>query len=79
MTTVANLESFLGKDIKGNVSAEIHNQPWHQAFQAVLATQGLQAVELPGGIIRVDSPQALAALAEKAIVEELEPGDTIEV
>ncbi len=53
---------ILGKDIKGTVSAEIHNQPWHQAFQAVLQTQGLQAVELPGGIIRVDSPQALAAL-----------------
>jgi type IV pilus assembly protein PilQ len=53
---------ILGKDIKGTVSAEIHNQPWHQAFQAVLATQGLQAVELPGGIIRVDSPQALASL-----------------
>lgn len=53
---------ILGKDIKGTVSAEIHNQPWHQAFQAVLATQGLQAVELPGGIIRVDSPGALASL-----------------
>ncbi|MEO8030610.1 MAG: secretin N-terminal domain-containing protein [Gemmatimonadota bacterium] len=53
---------ILGKDIKGTISAEIHNQPWHQAFQAVLQTQGLQAVELPGGIIRVDSPQALAAL-----------------
>jgi len=53
---------ILGKDIKGTVSAEIKNQPWPAAFQAVLATQGLQAVELPGGIIRVDSPQALAAL-----------------
>ena len=28
----------------------------------MLATQGLQAIELPGGIIRVDSPSALAAL-----------------
>lgn len=53
---------ILGKDIKGQVSAEIKNQPWPQAFQAVLATQGLQAIELAGGIIRVDSPNALAAL-----------------
>ncbi|MGH7701909.1 MAG: secretin N-terminal domain-containing protein, partial [Gemmatimonadales bacterium] len=53
---------ILGKDIKGQVSAEIKNQPWPQAFQAVLATQGLQAIELPGGIIRVDSPAALTAL-----------------
>ena len=53
---------ILGKDIKGEVSAEIKNQPWDQAFQAILATQGLSATEMPGGIIRVDAPAALAAL-----------------
>lgn len=53
---------ILGKDIKGEVTAEIKNQPWDQAFQAILATQGLSATEMAGGIIRVDSPQALAAL-----------------
>jgi type IV pilus assembly protein PilQ len=53
---------ILGKDIKGTVSAEIKNQPWPEAFAAVLATQGLQAIELPGGIIRVDSPGAIASL-----------------
>ena len=52
----------LGKDVKGQVSAEIKNQPWPEAFAAVLATQGLQAIELAGGIIRVDSPGALSAL-----------------
>jgi type IV pilus assembly protein PilQ len=52
----------LGKDIKGEVTAEIKNQPWTEAFAAVLATQGLQAIQLPGGIIRVDSPAALASL-----------------
>jgi type IV pilus assembly protein PilQ len=52
----------LGKDVKGEVTAEIKNQPWTQAFAAVLATQGLQAIEMAGGIIRVDSPAALAAL-----------------
>ncbi|HWA14870.1 MAG TPA: AMIN domain-containing protein, partial [Gemmatimonadales bacterium] len=52
----------LGKDVKGEVTAEIKNQPWTEAFAAVLATQGLQAIELPGGIIRVDAPATLAAL-----------------
>jgi type IV pilus assembly protein PilQ len=52
------------------VNAEIKNQPWPQAFQAVLATQGLSAQEMPGGIIRVDAPSALAAL------DSLEPLET---
>ena len=60
----------LGKDVKGEVNAEIKNQPWPQAFQAVLATQGLSAQEMPGGIIRVDAPSALAAL------DSLEPLET---
>jgi type IV pilus assembly protein PilQ len=61
---------ILGKDIKGEVTAEIKNQPWPQAFAAVLATQGLTAQEMPGGIIRVDAPQVLAAL------DSLEPLET---
>src|SRR5690349_5161152 len=61
---------ILGKDIKGEVNAEIKDQPWPQAFQAVLATQGLSAQEMPGGIIRVDAPSALAAL------DSLEPLET---
>jgi type IV pilus assembly protein PilQ len=61
---------ILGKDIKGEVNAEIKNQPWPQAFQAILATQGLSAQEMSGGIIRVDSPTALAAL------DSLEPLET---
>ena len=52
---------ILGKDIKGEVTAEIRNQPWPQAFQAILAAQGLSAQEMPGGIIRVDNPSALAS------------------
>ncbi len=61
---------ILGKDVKGEVNAEIKNQPWPQAFQAVLATQGLSAQEMTGGIIRVDAPSALAALDS---LEPLEP------
>src|SRR3954453_859266 len=61
---------ILGKDIKGEVSAEIRNQPWPQAFQAVLPAQGLSAQEMGGGIIRVDNPSALASL------DSLEPLET---
>ncbi len=73
---VAGFASFsgrtiiLGKDVKGDVTAEIKNQPWPQAFQAVLATQGLSAQEMSGGIIRVDAPSTLAAL------DSLEPLET---
>jgi type IV pilus assembly protein PilQ len=52
------------------VNAEIRNQPWPQAFQAILASQGLSAQEMPGGIIRVDAPAALAVL------DSLEPLET---
>jgi type IV pilus assembly protein PilQ len=52
---------ILGKDIQGTVTAEIKNQDWDVALNAILASQGLSAQELPGGIIRVDSPIALAA------------------
>jgi type IV pilus assembly protein PilQ len=64
---IANFAAFsgrsiiAGKDIQGTVTAEIKDQPWDFAFNAVLAGQGLAATELPGGIIRVDSRANLAA------------------
>ncbi len=61
---------ILGKDVKGEVTAEVKNQPWPLAFQAVLASQGLSAQEMSGGIIRVDSPGVLSAL------DSLEPLET---
>ena len=73
---VAGFASFsgrtiiLGKDIKGEVTAEVKNQPWPMAFQAVLASQGLSAQEMTGGIIRVDAPSVLSAL------DSLEPLET---
>ena len=51
----------LGKDATGTVTAEVHDQPWDYAFNAILAGQGLGAAELPGGIIRVDSKANLNA------------------
>ncbi len=61
---------ILGKDVKGEVTAEVKNQPWPLAFQAVLASQGLSAQEMSGGIIRVDAPSVLSAL------DSLEPLET---
>jgi len=63
---IANFAAFsgrsiiVGKEITGTVTAEIRDQPWDVAFNAILAGQGLAAIELPGGIIRVDSRQNLA-------------------
>lgn len=53
---------ILGKDIKRTVTATIDDQPWPEAFYAILAAQGLSAQEMPGGIIRVDQPSNLAEI-----------------
>jgi type IV pilus assembly protein PilQ len=50
----------LGKSVQGTVTAEIKNQPWDVAFQAILSSQGLSAIEEESGIIRVDNPAILA-------------------
>jgi type IV pilus assembly protein PilQ len=63
---IANFAAFsgrsiiAGKEVSGTVTAEIKDQPWDVAFFAILAGQGLSAIELPGGIIRVDSKANLA-------------------
>src|SRR5438477_9152101 len=51
---------ILGKDIKGNVTAEVKNQPWDLALNAVLESQGLAVQTLPGGILNVVSKVELA-------------------
>ena len=51
---------ILGKDIKGNVTAEVKNQPWDLAMYAVLESQGLAVKTLPGGILNVVSQAELA-------------------
>src|SRR5258705_8484572 len=51
---------ILGKDIKGNVTAEVKNQPWDLAMNAVLQSQGLAVKTLPGGILTVVSQVELA-------------------
>lgn len=51
----------LGKGVTGTITAEIRNQPWDLAFNAVLESQGLAAQVLPGGIINVQDKKTLAA------------------
>ncbi|MGH7532396.1 MAG: AMIN domain-containing protein, partial [Gemmatimonadales bacterium] len=62
----------LGAGIAGTikVNTEIKNKAWRSAFAAILSANGLSATETPDGIIRVDSPKALAAL------DSLEPLET---
>ena len=53
---------IVGKDVDVTVTNTIRDQPWPQAFNAILGAYGLSVQELPGGILRVDSPRALAEL-----------------
>src|SRR5712692_7881138 len=56
---VAGFAAFSGrtivvsKGITGKVTAEVKNQPWDLAFNAVLASQGLDVQNQPGGILVV--------------------------
>ncbi|HTI04386.1 MAG TPA: AMIN domain-containing protein [Gemmatimonadales bacterium] len=51
---------ILGKDVKGTVTAEVKNQPWDLAMNAVLQSQGLAVKTMPGGILMVVSQLELA-------------------
>lgn len=53
---------LVGPGVDKKVNGTISNQPWEVAFQGILAQQGLSAVEMPGGIIRIDSPGELSKL-----------------
>ncbi len=58
-----------GKGVTGDVTMMIINQPWPYAFEAVLAQQGLSAMEMRGGIIRVDSPGELGKLDSVEVLD----------
>ena len=45
----------VGREVSGLVTAEIIDQPWDVALQAILKSQGLDAKEEASGIITVDS------------------------
>ena len=60
---------ILSKDIKGSVSAEIKNQPWDLAFNAVLEAQGLTVSVLDGGILQVIDKKDLARADSTVPVE----------
>ena len=78
---IAGIAAFSGRTIvvngsvKGEVTAEINNQPWDVALRTILETQGLAAVEEPGtGIIKVDSyVNILAKQATEPLVTRLVP------
>lgn len=53
-----------GSQVSGNVTAEIRDQPWDIALQAILEAHGLAAQEQLSGIIRVDRLQDLNAREE---------------
>jgi type IV pilus assembly protein PilQ len=56
---LANRSIVPGAAVTGLVSAEIRDQPWDEALQAILSSHGLTARELDSGIIRVDNLENL--------------------
>ncbi|OLB15693.1 MAG: hypothetical protein AUH12_07995 [Gemmatimonadetes bacterium 13_2_20CM_69_8] len=72
---VAGFAAFSGrtivvnKGITGAVSAEIKNQPWDLAFNAVLESQGLAVNTLEGGIFQVIDKKDLARADSTVPVE----------
>jgi len=55
-----------GAGVEGVVTADINNQPWDVALEAILSSLGLYAVEERSGIIRV---QSMAAAATRETIE----------
>jgi type IV pilus assembly protein PilQ len=53
-----------GSGVTGAISAEIRDQPWDIAFQAILESNGLAAQEQASGIIRVDRLQDIQQRVE---------------
>lgn len=51
-----------GPNVTGTVSMTVVNNTWPNIFQALLASRGLAAKVMAGGIIRVDAPGELSKL-----------------
>jgi type IV pilus assembly protein PilQ len=72
---VAGFAAFSGrtivvsKGITGTVTAEVKNQPWDLAFNAVLQSQGLDVLTQPGGILVVVDKKDLARADSTVPVE----------
>ena len=49
-----------GNDVTGTISAKIDNQPWDEALDVILQSNGFMATELPSGIVRVDNVESLS-------------------
>ncbi len=65
----ANRSILVGRGVTAEFSGTITNQPWPLAFQAILAATGYSVMEMPGGILRIDSPGELAKLDSVEVLE----------
>ncbi len=60
---------IVGPGVTGTVNADLPNQTWENAFHAILTAYGYSVAELPGGILRIDSPGELAKLDSVEVLE----------
>ena len=49
-----------GNDVQATISAKIDNQPWDEALDVILQSNGFMATEFPSGIFRVDNVESLS-------------------
>lgn len=66
---VSGRSIVVGPGVTGEVNAVISNQPWEYVFNAVLASHGYSVAEMPGGILRIDSPGELAKLDSVEVLQ----------
>ena len=52
----SGMNIVIGDDVKGKISIALHNVPWEQALDAILAAKGLEKVERDG-VIRIVSQE----------------------
>ncbi len=64
----ANRSIVAGSDVTGNVTADIHDQPWDLALEAILESHGFSVTERRSGILQVVD---LEQVANREKVEEL--------
>ncbi len=63
LNTVGNRQLIMSRGVKSEpVTMTLIDKTWQQAFNAFLQSQKLSAIEIDGGIIRIDDPIEIAKL-----------------
>ncbi|MBN2712447.1 MAG: secretin and TonB N-terminal domain-containing protein [Planctomycetes bacterium] len=78
IATDAKVNIIIGPEIQGTVSFNIHDVPWKDALDSILKANGFIQVKEPSGIIRITTPERVAAqqIIKAVSLKYLQPGGT---